>query len=92
MKNTSFFTWSGYEPASNLLTRVLKIEKDIHEFATATGNFSSSWMARMSEQLALSLAVEEISELKIDYLKSADGFKDGAFVESSYFGATGATF
>lgn len=92
MKNTSFFTWSGYEPERNLLTRVLKLEKDIHEFATAASNFSSSWMARMSEQLALSLAVEEIEGLSIDYLKSADGFKDGTFVESSYFGATGATF
>jgi hypothetical protein len=92
MKNTSFFSWSGFEPDNNLLTRVRELEKDIFEFATSTSDLSSSWMARMSEQLALSLAFEEIDGLKIDYLKSSDGFKDGTFVESSYFGATGATF
>jgi hypothetical protein len=92
MKNTSFFSWSGFEPDDNLLARVRELEKDIFEFATSTRDLSSSWMARMSEQIALSLAVEEIDEIKIDYLKSSDGFKDGTFVESSYFGATGATF
>ena len=46
---------------------------------------------RISEQLALSLAVESWNE-EIFLLKSYDGHMDGQFVESSYYGATGISF
>jgi hypothetical protein len=55
-----------------------------------SGSYNSS-TKRISEQIALSLLVEKLNS-PIYFLKESDGFKDGSFVESSYFGATGASF
>lgn len=96
MKNTSFFSWDGIDLSSAQKKRIKEIEHAISVFASSQSQteFSDqlSNLKRMSEQLALSLFVEEIQGVKLNYLKSKDGFKDGAFVESSYFGATGARF
>lgn len=93
MKNTSFFYWGGYVPSINdkilikdLMARIKEItsdERNSQEFNLST------W--RISEQIALSLLVEKVDS-SVYFLKEWDGFKDGTFVESSYFGATGASF
>jgi hypothetical protein len=94
MKNTSFFSWGGYTLSEVQKNRIFEIENILSNFYGDEKRFGdqNSGLTRMSEQLALSLAVEEMTDLKVEYLKSVDGFKDGAFVESSYFGATGASF
>lgn len=93
MKNTSFFYWGGYVPSINdkilikdLMERIKEItsdERNSREFNLST--------ERISEQIALSLLVEKVDS-SVYFLKESDGFKDGTFVESSYFGATGAAF
>lgn len=93
MKNTSFFYWGNYKPST-------QDEKQIDELmariiATTDGQTNSetynSSTKRISEQIALSLFVEKLNS-PVYFLKESDGFKDGSFVESSYFGATGASF
>lgn len=93
MKNTSFFYWNGYEPSERDVEEIQLIMKRISDLTSESANdleFNQS-VNRISEQIALSLLVEKIDQ-QIYFLKKADGFKDGFFVESSYFGATGATF
>lgn len=93
MKNTSFFTWGGFRLSQGQENRIFEIEnKIVHSMMSNNTDFRAPGIERMSEQIALSLAVEEFSDLEINYLKEQDGFKDGSFVESSYFGATGASF
>jgi hypothetical protein len=94
MKNTSFFSWGGYTLTAAQKNRIFEIENALSNSFADEKLFrdQNPGLVRMSEQLALSLAVEEMTDLKVEYLKPVDGFKDGAFVESSYFGATGASF
>jgi len=93
MKNTSFFHWGSYQPSGDdkklieVLMEEIRITTDDH---TNSNNFNSS-TKRISEQIALSLLVEKLNRT-VYFLKTKDGFKDGSFVESSYFGATGASF
>ena len=93
MKNTSFFYWGNYNPSlqdkqfiDEVMCRIRELstdgDKDL-EFIQST--------IRISEQIALSLLVEKTGR-PIRYLKDSDGYKDGAFVESTYFGATGTSF
>lgn len=93
MKNTSFFYWGNHTPKKNYEFLIHEI---MNEVLTATDNSSNSEefnssTRRISEQIALSLLVESTGE-EVDFLKQSDGFKDGSFVESSYFGATGSSF
>lgn len=93
MKNTSFFYWGGYVPKPQDVEMIHEIMHKI-EVATANNNNDKSFnesTQRISEQIALSLLVEKTGK-PIRYLKESDGFKDGSFVESSYFGATGSSF
>ena len=93
MKNTSFFYWGDHKPEKNydefiheIMDEVLKITgnpENPEEFNSRT--------RRISEQIALSLLVESTRE-KVDFLKKSAVYKDGSFVESSYFGATGSSF
>ena len=93
MKNTSFFSWGGFRLSQGQENRIFEIEnKIVHSTKSDSIDFRDPGIERMSEQIALSLAVEEFSDLEVNYLKEQDGFKDGSFVESSYFGATGASF
>jgi hypothetical protein len=93
MKNTSFFHWGTYKPSEG---DKKQIESLMNKIEMTTNNqensidFNSS-TKRISEQIALSLFVEKLNR-SIYFLKDSDGFKDGSFVESSYFGATGASF
>lgn len=93
MKNTSFFYWGGYTPTPHDRSEIEHIMKNIAELTSDSGhttNFNQSTL-RISEQIALSLLVEKTGK-QVGFLKKSDGFKDGSFVESSYFGATGASF
>jgi hypothetical protein len=93
MKNTSFFYWGGYTPSTEDKESI----KVLMELITiCTNNTSNSadfneGTKRISEQIALSLLVEKLPA-PVFFLKELDGYKDGSFVESSYFGATGASF
>jgi hypothetical protein len=93
MKNTSFFYWGNYKPSAQdenqievLMERIIATTDD-----QANSEIYKSSTKRISEQIALSLLVEKLNS-PIYFLKESDGFKDGSFVESSYFGATGASF
>lgn len=93
MKNTSFFYWGGYKPTQNDRRLIQDIMQEIDLLTESSRNsldFNQS-TKRISEQIALSLLVETIGK-PVNYLKDTDGFKDGSFVESSYFGATGSHF
>ena len=93
MKNTSFFHWSTYKPSEDDKRQIESLMNKI-EIITNNQENSDDFNAstkRISEQIALSLLVEKLNQ-DIYFLKDADGFKDGSFVESSYFGATGASF
>jgi len=93
MKNTSFFHWGTYKPSEGDKKQIESLMNKI-EITTNNqenlGDFNSS-TKRISEQIALSLLVENLNQ-SVYFLKDSDGFKDGSFVESSYFGATGASF
>jgi hypothetical protein len=71
----------------------MAIEKMIHE--TVNSQLipldDKNFVRRISEQLALSLFVEKLGQA-IYFLKENDGHRDGSFLESSYFGATGSQF
>jgi hypothetical protein len=93
MKNTSFFTWSGKDIHKDALSKILEVYRSLLK---AAKDFISEpvdqyGMERISEQLAISI-VSEWWGYKIDYLKEIDVFRDGKFVESSYFGTTGSEF
>lgn len=93
MKNTSFFYWGNYKPSTQdekqieiLMERIIATTDD-----QSNSEIYNSSTKRISEQIALSLFVEKLNST-VYFLKESDGFKDGSFVESSYFGATGASF
>ena len=93
MKNTSFFYWGEHNPKAEYKDLIHEIMGEISNVTANPDNpteFNSS-TRRISEQIALSLLVELTGE-KINFLKQSDGYKDGSFVESSYFGATGSFF
>ena len=93
MKNTSFFYWGNHKPKKNYNAFIHEM---MDEVLKITGNPDNpeefnSRTRRISEQIALSLLVESTRE-KVDFLKKSAVYKDGSFVESSYFGATGSSF
>lgn len=93
MKNTSFFYWGDHKPKEHYDTFIHEM---MNEVLKITGNPDNpeefnSRTRRISEQIALSLLVESTCE-KVDFLKQSAVYKDGTFVESSYFGATGSSF
>ena len=93
MKNTSFFYWGGYTPTPQDKSEIERIMDNIIDLTSDIKHdpdFNQSTL-RISEQIALSLLVEKTGK-RVEFLKKSDGFKDGSFVESSYFGATGASF
>ena len=93
MKNTSFFTFHGNHISKELNLDVYRIEQELLELIKSDilGALDRDQVTRLSEQIALSIASTDWN-YQIDTLKNTDGHKDGAFVESSYFGATGSTF
>jgi hypothetical protein len=93
MKNTSFFYWGAYSPTNSDIQRVNHLMQLIEKISENSQNPSefNSTLGRISEQIALSLALEIIRQ-PVDFLKKTDKFKDGSYVESSYFGATQTLF
>ena len=93
MKNTSFFHWGTYKPSEDDKKQIESLMNKIEMTTNNQENSSdfNSSTKRISEQIALSLFVEKLNR-NIYFLKDSDGFKDGSFVESSYFGATGSSF
>jgi hypothetical protein len=93
MKNTSFISWGNHKITQSEKNQVLAIEKLI--LKTVNSELvpldDKDFVKRISEQLALSLFVEKIPE-EVFFLKANDGHRDGSFLESSYFGATGSQF
>jgi len=93
MKNTSFVAWASYRITEEDRLLVQNVMEYMNQTCLIENQFPEhqASLSRISEQIALSILAEKISE-KITYLKSKDGYRDGTFVESSYFGATGSTF
>jgi hypothetical protein len=92
MYNLSFFTFGGYVLSVSDIDEVLSLQQEIEQLVSESLAPSDILaIRRMSEQLALSIAVCRFSA-SVSTLKSADQRSDGDFVESCYFGATGLTF
>ena len=93
MKNTSFLYWGDYKPAVNdrefIIGTMVKL-KELCDSEIIPPEDTVS-IIRISEQIALS-ALVDVTNQEVNFLKQIDGFRDGSFVESSYFGATGAVF
>lgn len=93
MKNTSFLYWGEYKTTSDDKAFVASTMEAIAQLCM-NGRIpvnETESLVRISEQVALSVLVD-VNKIPTNYLKSSDGFKDGSFVESSYFGATGTSF
>jgi hypothetical protein len=93
MFNTSFVCFSGLSLTNIEKDQVLKLQRQIVSFAQdwAIGEVERTSVIRISEQLALSLSVS-IWGKPVGTVKEFDDCKDGSFLESSYFGATGFKF
>jgi hypothetical protein len=92
MYNLSFFTFGGNVLSVSEIDEVLSLQQEIEQLVSESLAPSDILaIRRMSEQLALSIAVCRFST-SVSTLKSADQRSDGDFVESCYFGATGLTF
>lgn len=93
MKNTSFLFWGDYKPTASDISFIDhamgKIQELCHTGVIPREDAIS--IIRISEQIALSLLVD-VKNQEVKYLKKVDGYRDGSFVESSYFGATGSAF
>jgi hypothetical protein len=91
MKNTSFFSWCGRTAPEKISSHLLEIWSfmlETIERMTVSESMKNS-LRRISEQLSLSMLIPESES---NFIKDSDSQFDGAFVESSYFGATGTRF
>jgi hypothetical protein len=93
MKNVSFITFAGQSLPANALSILRDKCKEYLKLVESNivGALDVSIMARMVEQVILSLFIPKYLK-EFAYLKDTDQIMDGRFVESSYFGATGAKF
>ena len=93
MFNSSFVCLSGLILNDLEKQNVLEIQQNILVYAQQSDleDHEKRSMVRISEQLALSLAATQWGR-PLSALKEIDGCKDGSFLESSYFGATGFQF
>lgn len=93
MKNTSFLYWGDYKPADKDQVFIVEAMSRIQELCDSKiiPAEDTDFIKRISEQIALSVLVD-VRNLEINFLKAVDGYRDGSFVESSYFGATGSAF
>ena len=93
MYNTSFVCLSGFVFSNSDVLDIYRVQDEIISYAenAALDDGERISMIRISEQLALSLAAVKWDR-SIKALKETDGLKDGSFLESSYFGATGFQF
>jgi hypothetical protein len=93
MKNTSFIYWGTSHPNHEYQKVVGEVMKALRQFCNeaAMGPNEKESLIRISEQVALSTLVDFLN-IPVTFLKEIDRYRDGAFVESSYFGATGTAF
>ena len=93
MRNTSFFSFDSLDLDSNQLKDFMSFYKNFGELVQSSdvGSLDEPELMRLSEQISLSIFSDRWSS-QISCIKSEDGFRDGRFVESSYFGATGSIF
>lgn len=93
MKNTSFLYWGDYKPTGSDQEFVIQTMNKIQELCDSgiIPTKDTVSISRISEQIALSVLVD-VRNLEVNFLKTFDGYRDGSFVESSYFGATGSAF
>ena len=93
MRNTSFFSFDSLDLDNNQLKDFMSFYKNFGELVQSTdvGVLDEPELMRLSEQISLSIFSDKWSS-QISCIKSQDGFRDGRFVESSYFGATGSIF
>jgi hypothetical protein len=93
MLNTSFFFPNGLvdqdEFRAESLNYLQKIESGLSKLSTEEQ--SQLFLPHLSEQLAISMYFSK-QKMKINFLKESDRHRDGAFIESSYFGSTGVSF
>jgi hypothetical protein len=93
MKNTSFLYWGDYKPADSdkaFISQAMNRIQELCNIGVIPPEDAVS-ISRISEQIALSVFVD-VRNLEVNFLKAIDGYRDGSFVESSYFGATGSAF
>ena len=93
MKNTSFFYLGGYEISEECRLKILETIKNFKDYLVNAdlGILDYPIVLRLSEQIVISLISESWNK-KISFLKQEDAHRDGKFVESSYYGATGSAF
>lgn len=93
MRNTSYFSFGGFELSEAERSQVMRFQKEFPSLLESAdlGSDDTILLTRLSEQIALSVLSDRWT-VPISFLKEADGHRDGAFVESSYFGATGSSF
>ena len=93
MWNTSFVCFSGCLLSANQKSEILNLQDKIVRYARRYINdeIQSASTVRIAEQLAISMAASNWG-VHLKAVKTVDGYKDGTFLESSYFGATGTHF
>jgi len=92
MYNLSFFTFGENVLSVSEIDEVFSLQHEIEQLVSESlAPADVLAIRRMSEQLALSIAVRRFSK-SVNTIKSVDKRNDGGFVESCYFGATGLTF
>jgi hypothetical protein len=93
MKNTSFLFLGSFSIDQQQQEMVISCLKDFDQIISSAdlGKMDYASIIRLKEQIIFSL-ISESWKVPIFFLKETDSHKDGRFVESSYFGATGGTF
>ena len=93
MKNTSFLFWGDYKPTVSDITFIDQAMRKIQDLCRkgVIPPEDAISIIRIIEQIALS-ALVDVRNQEVKFLKKVDGYRDGSFVESSYFGATGSAF
>jgi hypothetical protein len=91
MKNTSFFAWNGSKAPDNVAFKLIDFWNEMLETIEqmSVSDQVRISLTRISEQLSLSALIPDSES---SFIKDVDSQFDGAFVESSYFGATGTRF
>jgi len=93
MMNTSFLTFNGRGLPAGVGSGALEMHSTFTDLLKACDIAKSDepQLIRMSEQIVLSVFFSKLGWFA-EPLKEIDVFKDGKFVESSYYGASGGQF
>lgn len=93
MRNTSYFSFGGIRIRDAECALVTQFHRNFRTLLGLAdlGSADELILSRLSEQIAFSVLADRW-RVPIAFLKEVDSHRDGAFVESSYFGATGSSF